>query len=60
VKANSSNDSLLRSELKELEAEESNLLISLANDNFDAYDQLRLEDIHKEMACIRRKLNIPD
>ena len=60
MKANSSNDSLLRSELKELEAEESNLLISLANDNFDAYDQLRLEDIHKEMACIRRKLNIPD
>ncbi|WP_336792392.1 hypothetical protein [Pantoea anthophila] len=55
-----SKESLLRGELKELEEEELNLLTSLANNNFDAYDQRRLDDIHKEMAEIRLKINKPN
>lgn len=58
--ADLSNESLLKSELKELESEESHLAASQANGNFDAYDQRRLDDIHKEMADIRRKLNMPN
>ena len=54
-----SKESLLKSELNELEREESHLLTCLANDSFDEYDQRRLDDIHKEMADIRRKINAP-
>lgn len=39
-----------KSALKDLLAEEKNLLIALANDNFDEHDQRRLDEIHKEMA----------
>lgn len=47
---------LLKSDLKELKQEESNLFKALANDNFDEYDERRLNEIHNEVADIEREI----
>ncbi|WP_312063310.1 hypothetical protein [Pantoea septica] len=53
---------LLKSELKELKKEESDLFSALANDNFDDYDERRLNEIHNEMSDLEREIkkSFPD
>lgn len=46
----------LKSELKALKEEESNLYRALATDNFDDYDESRLNEIHEEMSDLEREI----